>query len=76
MQPDVTKKVANAWRNFMSSEEGMAGMAWILSQRPAIDEKTWARAGGFEDFKRRVDDLLEFEQAKRGRDDDEDTLKR
>ena len=72
---ELTKRIANSWRNFLSSEEGLIGMQWIMEQRPRIDEKNWARAGGFEDFRAKIDEILEFETARTTKDDEPERLK-
>ena len=72
---ELTRKVATAWRSFLSSEEGMIGRQWILQQRPPLDDKHWQQAGGFEDYDRRIDQILDFERARRAKDDEEDNLK-
>ena len=46
-------------------------MQYILSQRPPLDEKYWQKAAGFEDFKRRIDEILEFETARNSSSSDE-----
>ena len=72
----ITRKVATAWRSFLSSEEGQEGLQYILSQRPPLDERQWQRAAGFEEFKRRIDEILEFESARGANSTDEsDSLK-
>jgi len=72
---ELDKKTANAWRSFLSSQEGMDGLTWILEQRPLLDTETWQKAAGFEEFHKRISDILEFEQAARSRHEEEDTLK-
>lgn len=72
---ELTKKVSNAWREFFSSAEAQEGMQWILSQRPPLDSDSWQKAAGFEEFKKRIDMILENERARRDRDEQEDSLK-
>lgn len=75
METEITRRVANAWRSFFSSEEGMAGLAWIMSQRPKLEGDSWQKAAGFEDFKTRIDQILETEPGRRSRTEDQDELK-
>ncbi len=75
MTPTLTKRVANAWRSFFTSFEGQEGLAYILANRPALDEKNWQRAAGFEEFQRRINEILEHDLARISKEDDEDRLK-
>lgn len=72
---ELTKRVANAWRNFLSSEEGIIGMQWIMEQRPKLNEKEWQQAGGFEKFREKMQEIEEFETARATKDDEPERLK-
>jgi hypothetical protein len=72
---DLTRRVATAWRGFLGSEEGQIGLLWILEQRPPLDTENWQRASGFEEFKKRIDQLLEHDRVRNRKDEEEDILK-
>ena len=72
---ELTKRVANAWRNFLSSQEGITGMQWIMEQRGKIDDKNWAQVAGFEKFRDKIAEIEEFETARAVKDDETERLK-
>ena len=72
---DLTKKTSSAWRSFMGSEEGIAGLQWILSNRPPLDAEHWQMACGFEAFQKRINEVLENGAIRADREDPEDKLR-
>jgi hypothetical protein len=63
------------WRSFLSSDEGIRGLAWILERRPPLTEKTWQIAAGFERFNECIQEILNTGVASKDDDDKEDKLK-
>ena len=76
MEIEISKRVASIWRSFFGSEEGQQGLAWILSQRPTLTPDSWQKAAGFEEFHKKIIEILDTERpVKRDRSTDPDELK-
>jgi hypothetical protein len=57
---ELNKRTASTWRAFLASDEGTRGMAWIIERRPPLDEKNWQQAAGFEEFGKRIQDIMGY----------------
>jgi hypothetical protein len=72
---ELTKRIARAWRDFFSTQEGIDGLQWILENRPELNEKYWQQAAGYEQFKKRIEELLSFGRARDNKEDEDEGLK-
>jgi hypothetical protein len=72
---EITRKIASAWRGFFGSEEGVIGLQWLRENRPALDDKFWQQASGYELCLQRIQQILETERARPKLDENEGDLK-
>jgi len=72
---ELNKRTAATWRSFLASDEGQRGLGWIDEQRPPLDEKNWQQAAGFEQYRKRITEILEFGLASKNDDEGDDKLK-